>query len=76
MRRELTSHVDCLPVRDVSSPAAQPSHPLIAPGGTLRVAIGATHQGPPLPMDVYVVVLLPDGDSVVTVGAGALSPGA
>jgi hypothetical protein len=52
-----------------------PSHTLIAPGDTLRVAIGATHQGPPLAMDVYLVVLLPDGDSAVAVGAGGFVPG-
>jgi hypothetical protein len=52
-----------------------PSHPLIAPGGTLRVSIGAVQQGPPLAMDVYLVVLLPDGDTVVAVTGGGFLPG-
>jgi hypothetical protein len=41
------------------------SHTRIAPGGTLRVTIGAVNLGPPVAADVYVVVLLPDGDSLV-----------
>ena len=48
-----------------------PSHTLIAPGGTLRVTIGAVNQGPPVAMDVYVEVLLPDGDSLVAVRGAA-----
>ena len=41
------------------------SHAVIAPGGTLRVTVGAVNSGPPVAADVYVVVLLPDGDSLV-----------
>jgi hypothetical protein len=52
-----------------------PSHTLVGSGGTLRVSIGATYQGPPVAMDVYFVALLPDGDSLVAVGGRGFAPG-
>ena len=52
-----------------------PSHTRVVPGGTLRVAIGATHQGPAVALDVYLVVILPDGETLVAVGGGGLAPG-
>jgi hypothetical protein len=47
------------------------SHTRVAPGGTLSLTIGAFNQGAPVPMDVYCVVLLPDGDTLFALrGAG------
>lgn len=57
------------------SAAAQPSrltlrvtasHTRIAPGGTLRVSVGAVNAGNPVAADIYAVVVLPDGSSLVT----------
>lgn len=50
------------------------SHTRLAPGGTLRLTIGAFNQGAPVPMDVYCVVLLPDGASLISLsGAGMVN---
>lgn len=46
------------------------THTRVAPGGTLRVRIGAVNQGAPVAMDVYCVVVLPDGQTLLALGGG------